>query len=992
LVEEEAIRGDFVLRWAVVLLAFLLGSTRISDSAALVHVKTGQYLVSHGILPPATDVFSYTASGRPWTNLSWGFDLLSAAVYSVGDFAGLSVLKALAIALAFWMLGRISRPLTSTWWGSICGALALLGCHLQLTAQPSLLTFFGLALVFAILHHWREAPPGSRHVWLLVPLLLLWSNLDPRAWMGLSAALLYLAGDSLGGWLKSPSALPAESRRQLLKAALVSAAATLVHPFGWKTLTAPWVLYTVEYPAVRNYIQETVLGSPRLPAAGNLILFPMTLEDFWLNLNMASLASFSVIACALLALVLNRRRLDWGLVVVLAGFILLAVACVHELAAAAIVAAVVATLSGQAWYAASCRQTYSIETRELLFSRGGRALTVLAIAAAGFFGGTGRLRESFPISTGYGLDPNLEMQLADLERQLGGEASFDHRPFNSLMTLGDQLIWIGEQVFIDSRVVLYSADNPDDDLLAQQLLLRDSLRVARDPGSRSAQGGDRRDAARNAWDKFRITHVVMRLLVTRDYEVLSELLQDSSQWALTNVGAATAVFYRIAPDIQERETYATFAQAHKLDFRQRAYQQTQPYFAGRERQIRPASFYKHYFWSSRVTIPPEIHEARNLVQLAIYADLPRDLHNSRTAMIFLGIRLAQAGLAKDPDSVQGYLILGDAYAYLAELEARASYGARPAQGGLRYVQAVGAFNQALVGDPENLKAHQMLAQLYGSAQKLDLGLRHMEALDEILAANPETPEADLMNLGNQVRGLTKRKQAIEDEVEQRLGTETDPRSKVQAYLQTGCVLKALQEIERAGPQFAGDLKVEQLRIALLLEAGRVEEAYESAGRFAAVASQAGLPDWADVVALTALPQADYEGALNRWIGAGDEIEARTLTNVVMTLSPRPMSIRNDPPWPIPATSQAAELFFRNPERVASLRLNAALVNLERGELEYAARFFRDVLAANPDSTFRAIVAFYISEMTNGKEEIDLVPPSDRVSELFEPEAEAAPEN
>src|SRR6185369_9404755 len=79
LVEEEAIRGDFVLKWAVVLLAFLLGSTRIGETPTLVHVKSGQYMASHGLLPPRTDVFSYTANEHAWVNLSWGFDLLAAA-------------------------------------------------------------------------------------------------------------------------------------------------------------------------------------------------------------------------------------------------------------------------------------------------------------------------------------------------------------------------------------------------------------------------------------------------------------------------------------------------------------------------------------------------------------------------------------------------------------------------------------------------------------------------------------------------------------------------------------------------------------------------------------------------------------------------------------------------------------------------------------------------------------------------------------------------
>jgi hypothetical protein len=208
---------------------------------------------------------------------------------------------------------------------------------------------------------------------------------------------------------------------------------------------------------------------------------------------------------------------------------------------------------------------------------------------------------------------------------------------------------------------------------------------------------------------------------------------------------------------------------------------------------------------------------------------------------------------------------------------------------------------------------------------------------------------------------------------------------VQAYLQVGCVLKALQEIELTGAQFAGNVQVEQLRIALLLEAGRSEEAYEAAGRFAAVAPQAGLPDWADIVSLAALPQADYEGALNRWIGESEEIEARGLRNVVVTLPPRPMTLVNAYPWPIPNTSQATEMLFRNPEKIASMRLNVALINLERGEVELANRYFHDVLTVNPNSTFRPLIAYYIHELTDGKEEIDLVPPADRVFELFEPE-------
>src|SRR5262249_50748772 len=150
-----------------------------------------------------------------------------------------------------------------TWWGSICGAAALLGCHLRIAADPILITYLGLALLLALLHQWRTGASEARQsklLWLLVPLIVIWSNLDPRAWLGLALLALFPAGDSLGAWLKSSTALTAAARRELWIVFGVCVAATMIHPFGWKSLAAPWHTYAVEYPAFRDYISEAYLG------------------------------------------------------------------------------------------------------------------------------------------------------------------------------------------------------------------------------------------------------------------------------------------------------------------------------------------------------------------------------------------------------------------------------------------------------------------------------------------------------------------------------------------------------------------------------------------------------------------------------------------------------------------------------------------------------------------------------------------------------------
>jgi hypothetical protein len=156
-VQDEAVRGDFVIRWAVVLLGLLMGFALIDQTLALVHVKSGQYLLEHGVLPPrGGDVFSATAGDRTWFNLSWLFDVLAAGAYGLGSWMGVSVLKALLAAGAFWQMVKISRPGLPTWWGSVCAIPALLACQPRFTALPEVVTLLGVAVTLRLLHEWRN--------------------------------------------------------------------------------------------------------------------------------------------------------------------------------------------------------------------------------------------------------------------------------------------------------------------------------------------------------------------------------------------------------------------------------------------------------------------------------------------------------------------------------------------------------------------------------------------------------------------------------------------------------------------------------------------------------------------------------------------------------------------------------------------------------------------------------------------------------------------
>ena len=74
---------DIYVKWAALILIFMVACNFVTDSHIWLHLKTGQ-LIAKQSAPVTTDVFSYTQSGQPWYNVPWLFQWVHAAIY---DFA-----------------------------------------------------------------------------------------------------------------------------------------------------------------------------------------------------------------------------------------------------------------------------------------------------------------------------------------------------------------------------------------------------------------------------------------------------------------------------------------------------------------------------------------------------------------------------------------------------------------------------------------------------------------------------------------------------------------------------------------------------------------------------------------------------------------------------------------------------------------------------------------------------------------------------------------
>ncbi len=173
------------------------------------HLKLGRMIVQTGHVP-YTDVFSYTAAGRPWTFHSWLAGVVLAEVWAVAGATGVVLFRALMMTagvLVAWALAR-RRGVAA---GPAC-VLALTVClqlRVQALARPYLFSFLFFTVFAYLLQSAASAQPpeGERarvRYWLwgrggrlalMVPLTLIWANLHAGFLVGFLLLGAYGVGE-----------------------------------------------------------------------------------------------------------------------------------------------------------------------------------------------------------------------------------------------------------------------------------------------------------------------------------------------------------------------------------------------------------------------------------------------------------------------------------------------------------------------------------------------------------------------------------------------------------------------------------------------------------------------------------------------------------------------------------------------------------------------------------------------------------------------------
>jgi hypothetical protein len=202
------------------------------------HLRAGDWILSHGGRPPATDPIAYTSAGRSWVDHEWLFQAILAGLVGTGGLFAAWMLKQACILLAVlipavWLVRRGMAPLPV----ALLAILALAGARFRFFVRPELAGLLLLPTVLILLETARGAARRGRSPWpTLLPLpilILLWVNLHPSALLGAGIVALY----ALSIVLEERGLSATAGSFLLFSAACV--ATLLANPYGGRVLEIP---------------------------------------------------------------------------------------------------------------------------------------------------------------------------------------------------------------------------------------------------------------------------------------------------------------------------------------------------------------------------------------------------------------------------------------------------------------------------------------------------------------------------------------------------------------------------------------------------------------------------------------------------------------------------------------------------------------------------------------------------------------------------------
>ncbi|HTW56676.1 MAG TPA: hypothetical protein VMD99_00955 [Terriglobales bacterium] len=213
----------------------------LGDAGIGWHIRTGQLiLATHAV--PRVDVFSATAHGKPWFAWEWGYDVVVGWLESVAGLNGVVWFTAVVIAAVFGWLFRLLVARGTNFFVAVgLTLLAMSASTIHFLARPHVVSWLFTLAWFWMLDS-AERGCGLRRLWILPAMMLVWVNVHGGFLVGFVLLGIFWIGAAWEWWTARAGRIEevldqiAAGRRvrALSLVGVVSVAASLVNPYGWK--------------------------------------------------------------------------------------------------------------------------------------------------------------------------------------------------------------------------------------------------------------------------------------------------------------------------------------------------------------------------------------------------------------------------------------------------------------------------------------------------------------------------------------------------------------------------------------------------------------------------------------------------------------------------------------------------------------------------------------------------------------------------------------
>jgi tetratricopeptide (TPR) repeat protein len=557
---------DYVLVAIVLGFAFLAGSFPAHNSDLWLHLATGRDLVS-GAYHFGVDPYAQGTQGVYWVNTHWLYDLLTYAVFQgFGGIAGwgglaLVLVKALGITVLAALLVRLGWRRGGLGAAAVGAALALLALSAWLAPHPMIVSYLFLALTLYVLERPHSLRPDEENGggaakpvsfgahWPLLPLFVLWVNLDSWFLLGPLTVALYLLGQLLqskiGPERDDPEALRWGEAAMLAR---VLAAGLLV------CLINPHHIYAFVTPPAQLGLSPATSILQTDPAFRGLLMSP-----FEMGWTAAGMAYFALVALSGLSFVFNLSGLRWRQLLVWAALFLLSAFQVRTIPFFAVAAGPMLALNLQGFWSRRGAWSSGAEAGRWAFAGQLTSLVAGLTLLLWRWVLAGLLHASFaePPRWEIELDPGLQAAAEKIHQwRKDGRLGADDHGFNLSADAANYFAWFcpEEKGVIDARHPLFSSA-----AAADFVAMRKQLSVAPDdmtPEKYMAEvlapesgadpttfGGASMEEARKIMRARGADHLV---LYDNDKKTallwVQRLLQYPQEWPLLDLEGHTAVF------------------------------------------------------------------------------------------------------------------------------------------------------------------------------------------------------------------------------------------------------------------------------------------------------------------------------------------------------------------------------------------------------------------------------------------------------------------